>query len=46
MDECENCGRSLEGGSFTLPWEDDDNMYAYIICPYCRHKNTIYEDDD
>lgn len=46
MNECENCGRSLEGGSFTLPWEEDDNMYAYIICPYCRHKSTIYEDED
>ncbi len=46
MNECENCGRSLEEALLTLPWEDDDNMYAYKTCPFCGHKNIIYDDDD
>ena len=47
--ECENCGQSLDRGVLTLPWEDGNNPYAYVTCPYCRHENTVYgygEDDD
>lgn len=49
MDECMSCGWSLDGGGLTLPWEDDDNEYAYITCPHCGAKNIVYgygEDDD
>lgn len=49
MEDCINCGMSLSGGDLTLPWEDGDNPNAYIICPHCRTKNTVYgygEDDD
>ena len=49
MEDCINCGMSLSGGDLTLPWEDGDNPNAYIICPHCRNKNTVYgygEDDD
>ncbi len=49
MEDCINCGMSLRGGALTLPWEDDDNPNAYIICPHCGCKNTVYgygEDDD
>ena len=48
-DTCENCGRSLDGGELTLPWEDGDNPTAYVICPHCRYKNIQYgygEDED
>ena len=48
MDTCENCGRSLDGGELTLPWEDGDNEEAYVECPYCHHRNIVYgfgEDD-
>lgn len=38
MEDCINCGMSLSGGDLTLPWEDDDNPNAYIICPHCRTK--------
>lgn len=47
--ECESCGRSLGNGVLVLPWEDGNNPTAYVICPHCRHKNTVYgygEDDD
>lgn len=47
--ECESCGRSLENGVLVLPWEDGNNPMTYVICPHCRHKNTVYgygEDDD
>lgn len=47
--ECENCGQSLARGVLTLPWEDGNNPYAYVTCPYCGHENTVYgygEDDD
>lgn len=49
MDECINCQQSLSGGDLTLPWEDGNNKYAYVICLHCRCKNIIYgfgEDDD
>ena len=49
MDECVDCGCSLEGCGVTLPWEDGDNPEAYVICPRCGAKNTVYgygEDDD
>ena len=29
------------GGDLTLPWEDDDNPNAYVICPHCGYKNTV-----
>ena len=44
--ECINCQQSLSGGSYTAAWEDGNNKYAYIICPHCRCKNVIYDDDD
>lgn len=47
-DTCTRCGRSLENGELTLPWEDGDNPYAYIECPHCHYKNRQYgygEDD-
>lgn len=49
MEYCIKCGMSLSGGDLTLPWEDDDNPNAYVICPHCGYKNTVYgygEDDD
>ena len=49
MDTCAFCGRSLEGGELTLPWEDGDNPNAYVTCPHCRGENIRYgfgEDDD
>lgn len=49
MDNCVSCGWPLEGGDLTLPWEDGDNEFAYIICPHCGAENTVYgygEDDD
>ena len=49
MEDCIKCGMSLSGGDLTLPWEDDDNPNAYVICPHCGYKNTVYgygEDDD
>jgi len=45
---CESCGQSLSRGDFSLPWEDGNNAYAYVRCPYCGHKNIKYgygEDD-
>ena len=44
--ECEHCGMPLNGASYTLPWEDDDNPYGYYTCPYCGHQNVDYTDDD
>lgn len=46
--ECENCGQSLDRGVLTLPWEDGNNPYAYVTCPYCGHENTVcgYSEDD
>lgn len=44
--ECENCGWSLDNGEYVAPWEDDDNLYGYVICPHCKHKNIDYSDDD
>ena len=43
--ECENCGWSLDNGEYVAPWEDDDNLYGYVICPHCKHKNIDYSDD-
>ncbi|MGO5337922.1 hypothetical protein ACTQZS_14175 [Bilifractor sp. LCP19S3_H10] len=45
-DECENCERSLKGGVYVSAWEDGDNEYPYVICPYCGHKNILYVEDD
>ena len=42
---CIYCGEPLDGGEYTMPWEDGDNMYGYTICPHCKKKN-IEEDDD
>lgn len=39
MDNCVNCGFSLESGILTLPWEDGDNPYAYATCPHCGAEN-------
>ena len=48
MDTCVFCGRSIDDGELTLPWEDGDNAYAYVICPHCGTKNIIdgYGDDN
>ena len=49
MDECIECGWSLDGGELILPWEDGDNSCAYVICPHCGCENIVYgygEDDD
>lgn len=49
MDECIQCQHSLKGACVTLPWEDDDNPYAYIKCPSCGYENIVEgygEDDD
>ena len=49
MSDCENCGMPLEGGDLTLPWEDGGNPNAYVRCPHCGYRNTVYgfgEDDD
>jgi RNase P subunit RPR2 len=47
--ECESCQQTLtEKAVLTLPWEDGNNRYAYVRCPWCGHKNTVYgygEDD-
>lgn len=40
---CEICLDSLVNGEYIHKWEMN-NMYPYIICPNCGHKN--YEDDD
>ena len=46
---CASCDRSISNGELTLPWEDGDNSYAYVTCPYCRYENIVEgfgEDDD
>lgn len=43
---CENCGRSLRRGSYTLPWEDGSNSDGYIKCPHCGYFNFQREDGD
>ncbi len=43
---CENCGRSLRRGSYTMPWEDGSNSDGYIRCPHCEYYNFQREDDD
>lgn len=47
-DICDYCGDTMEGGELVLPWEDG-NSEAYVICPHCGRKTTVYgydEDDD
>ena len=44
--DCENCGWSLLGGEYVLPWEDGDNECAYTICPHCGHENIDWSTDD
>jgi DNA-directed RNA polymerase subunit RPC12/RpoP len=39
MEDCINCQQPLKGGGLTLPWEDEDNAYAYVTCPHCGHEN-------
>ncbi len=39
IDRCASCGRSILSGELTLPWEDGDNAYAYVTCPYCGFEN-------
>lgn len=48
MKTCESCGQPLNKGVLTLPWEDGDNPYAYVQCPYCGYKNIMegYGSDD
>jgi predicted RNA-binding Zn-ribbon protein involved in translation (DUF1610 family) len=36
---CSNCGKSLDGGSYTAPWENGSNPDGYIKCPYCGFIN-------
>ena len=48
MTECPYCGCPLEKLELTLPWEDGDNDYAYVICPDCGAKIILdgYGEDD
>lgn len=49
MEECISCGRPLDGGDLTLPWEDGDNRYAFVTCPHCGYENIMEgygEDED
>jgi len=41
-DRCENCGQSLAGSDFSLPWEDGNNPNAYVRCWFCGHKTIQY----
>lgn len=46
---CLKCGREIRKATLSLPWEDGDNPYAYVRCPYCGYKNIqsgYGEDDD
>ena len=48
MNSCEDCQESLAGSELTLPWENGDNPYAYVVCRHCGHQTTVYrfgEDD-
>lgn len=36
---CFNCGNSLNGGDYTLPWENGNNEDGYIKCPHCGFIN-------
>ena len=36
---CISCGQSISRGYLTVPWEDGDNPYAYVRCPYCGYEN-------
>ncbi len=40
---CDNCGRSLRGGSFTPKWSEGNNPDDSIKCPHCRHINYLWE---
>ena len=42
---CVNCGRSLEGGKHTAPWENGNNPDEYIVCPHCHYANFLWDDD-
>lgn len=41
---CEYCGESLDGGEYTLPWENGNNRNGYTRCPHCGRAN--FDDDD
>lgn len=49
MCTCLKCGQEIKRAILTLPWEDGDNPYAYVRCPYCGYENIqagYGEDDD
>jgi DNA-directed RNA polymerase subunit RPC12/RpoP len=41
-ERCQSCGQSLSRGYLTDPWEDGNNAEAYVTCPHCGYKNTLY----
>lgn len=43
---CEVCQNSYAGGTLVTRWEDGNNDYAYVVCPYCRHKNYWEDGQD
>ena len=43
---CQNCGQSLSGGSYTMPWENGNNPDGYIKCPHCGYINFQWIDDE
>ena len=46
LTNCRNCGLPLTGGEYVPAWEDGDNPYAYIECPYCHYANSLRGFDD
>lgn len=43
--KCVNCGGSLNGGSYTSPWENGNNAEGYTKCPHCGYVNFHYDDN-
>lgn len=43
--KCAQCGQSLSGGSYTMPWEDGSNSDGYVKCPHCGYVNFEWDDD-
>ena len=36
---CANCGNSLNGGDYTMPWDNGNNEDGYTKCPHCGYTN-------
>ena len=41
---CANCGKKMNGGAYTSPWENGNNPDGYVKCPHCGYVNFIYDD--